>query len=371
MSAFDLPTAADDTIDDPPLPPIVDEADLILPSTDFADPALLLPSAPEAPTSPSSKWVPPHQRLRESPDLVSSNDPLAGASALSGQKQDLPTDRIPLSTRPILRRDASNPPPRGPPPPTPVQAQQLQQQQQQSAERQYAAQNVPPALGGEDSLTMAQLRKIVVDGGLASGVVECQPYAFQYSDAAGLGVEVEEWFSYAADEKSRLERCGVSFEDVWARWLKKIGSTRREWVGVEEDVRSGFIKEILRMAKEGDLERRLKALECLVYLVLGVWHETAGLPALHGAIHYDDVANIPDRPRNGSASDESSESNDAADDGFPKSGCQLDWMKLNTHLIFDCNGLQIVLDLFKSATDRARFVNMSHSTMQANNYKCP
>lgn len=248
-----------------------------------------------------------------------------------------------------------------------MQAQQSAQQQQ-SVDRQHAAQGIP---SGEDSLTMAQLRRIVVDGGLASGVVECQPYAFVYGDANCLGVEVEEWFTYVPEEKSRLERCGVSFEDVWGRWAKKVGVSRgREWVGVEDDGRRRFVREILRMAREGDLERRVKALECLVYLVLGVWHETAGLPALDGAIHYDDVGNDHERHKNGSASDDSSENSDGVADRFPKSGCQLDWIKLNTHLIFDCDGLQTVLDLFKSATDRAWLVSTPLSFARTNVIKC-
>jgi N1221-like protein len=206
-------------------------------------------------------------------------------------------------------------------------------------------------LTGDDSLSLQQLRRLVNDGGIFTSAPEPTPYAFEYSDAARLPEELEEWFSYGIEERGRIAKSQASFVGRWTRWNGNTfgGSNGGEfdWVNAVEPRRRDFMKDVLAGLKETDLDRRLKELETLVYVVLGVWHETAGLPSTEERTL--DLSESKDEEE--SELDLKQES--IAEDTYEKSGYQIDWIRTNTEMLLDCDGLQPILDLVKSTTERA------------------
>jgi hypothetical protein len=316
MSTFDLATD-EDTGEF--MAPLVDEADLILPSAEFSDAALLLPDSDH--TTSSSNIDTSYQAGSGSP------------------KPELPRERIlvPIPSRPLLRRDGSVPAPRQPPPPTPPSQPQAQQQQAQ--------------LTGEDSLTLQELRRLVHVGGIFSTTPEPAPYAFEYTDAASLPEELEEWFSYGIEERARVAKAQASFVGRWTRWNgNTFGAATGgefDWVNATQTRRREFMKDVLGGLREMDLDRRLRELETLVYVVMGVWHETAGLPSNEENMVNSSESNEEEENKTGVKQDQS------AKDPYEKSRCQIDWIRINTEMLLDCEGLQPILDLVKSTTERA------------------
>lgn len=160
--------------------------------------------------------------------------------------------------RPGLRRETSAPPPpQQPPPPAPPQP--------------------ADASNPTDSLSLQQLRQLVTD----LPRFEPTAYAYTYNDTRSFPEELDEWFQYAEEERYMLLRAKQMFEDKW----EEVHATRTdrldepfEWVDVEEPTREKFVTEVvLRDLENPDSLTRITSLECLSYIALGAWGQTAGL----------------------------------------------------------------------------------------------
>lgn len=161
-------------------------------------------------------------------------------------------------TRPNLRRDGSATlPPQQPPPPTPPQ------------------QRDDPG-NHTDSLSLMQLRRLVTD----LPKLEPVAYAYEYEDTRAFPEELEEWFQYTEEERHSLLKAKQTFEEKWeqAQASRHDPSNKAlEWTEVGSADRESFLIGSLQALSNSETSTRVKILECISYIALGVWGETAGL----------------------------------------------------------------------------------------------
>ncbi|KAF2097517.1 N1221-domain-containing protein [Rhizodiscina lignyota] len=165
-----------------------------------------------------------------------------------------------LPARPGVRRDSTVPAPHQPPPPAPPQPLQ--------------------DAGPEDSLSLMQLKKLVHE----MPKVEPTPYAFVYKDASIIPEELEEWFSYNAEERAMVLKTRATFSDEWANFngagdlgvLPYLGGDL-DWTKASTEKRKTFMKKVLGGLESENIATRAKNLECLTYMIFGCWHETASV----------------------------------------------------------------------------------------------
>lgn len=162
------------------------------------------------------------------------------------------------TARPILRREVSTPaPPQQPPPPAPQQPQE------------------EPS-NPTDSLSLLQLRRLVTD----LPKIEPTAYAYDYSETRSFPEELEEWFSYTEEERYMLLRAKQTFDDKWeqAQAERTDASDKAlEWTDVKSEDRESFIVGAINALDSPDISARVKSLECLSYIALGVWGDTTGV----------------------------------------------------------------------------------------------
>ncbi|KAK4690707.1 hypothetical protein P7C71_g6148, partial [Lecanoromycetidae sp. Uapishka_2] len=160
--------------------------------------------------------------------------------------------------RPILRREGSAPaPPQQPPPPAPPQAQD-------------------EASSSTDSLSLLQLKKLVTD----LPKLEPTAYAYDYSETRSFPEEIEEWFTYTEEERYMLLRSKQTFEDKWGQAQAErpdASDKALEWTDVEPEDRESFIIGAIKALESTEISSRVKSLECISYVALGVWADTAGV----------------------------------------------------------------------------------------------
>ncbi|KAI1108989.1 hypothetical protein F5Y14DRAFT_54675 [Nemania sp. NC0429] len=163
---------------------------------------------------------------------------------------------------PGLSMTPSQPPPRpfpqrGPPPLNPP------------SQPPPAAPNTQPP----DSISLAQLRRIVSEFPRA----EAAAYDFEYTDTAPHAEEIDEWFSYQFWQFVRLVNAQRAYE---SQWEHDMAAKEEEvsWDEATEDVKSTFIRQALDEIKSNDPVVYAAATGRLVYLVLGRWADTAGIP---------------------------------------------------------------------------------------------
>jgi len=320
MSTFPNPE------DDPDfVGPLVDEAEFIQPSTDTPIQA----SAPDEDSEPDNPVA-----------------TLAALSALNSPFRSLANfarEPSAKAARPILRRDGSVPAPRQPPPNPPP-----------------AAPSVPPGQA-PDSLSLQQLKALV--GGLPRG--EPTPYAFVYGDAASLPEEIEEWFSYAIEERARIAKTHSSFGHEWSKYRglsfaegSGLGSSAHDWMLAPHNVREAFVAKLVKRLQEKQIQNRLYSLEALVYLALGCWHETSGLPS-------DDWRQFESGKQKSSQnhsaapaafSDKSHELNNMLESRYEDFGLQVEWIKRNVLMMLEIAGPQPFMAIFKSAMELEWYV---------------
>ncbi|KAL8992042.1 MAG: hypothetical protein Q9169_007418 [Polycauliona sp. 2 TL-2023] len=174
-------------------------------------------------------------------------------SAQSPSNQNLTTSPKPVQVRPILRREGSTrPPPSEAPPPA------LSQPQQQGED----VTQLPT-----DSLSLQQLRRLVTE----FPKLEPQAYAYDHTDTRSFAEEVEEWFPYSEEEKYLLLRGKETFEAQWQKRKITDGAKRND---VNDYTRKQFVHDIKKGMTKGN---EVEVVECLAYLALGCWGDTAGL----------------------------------------------------------------------------------------------
>jgi hypothetical protein len=272
-----------------------------------------------------------------------------------------PQERLPPPGRPPMRRDGSVPPPSqssfsafsssslAPPPPAPTS---------------LADNNEGPG-NPTDSLSLMQLRRLVTE----MPRVEPTPYAFVYQDAASLPEELEEWFAYSVEERARILKAQSSFAAEWGAHNNWVFTGDEEgaldWMKTSAEKRMEFMKKLLVGLQDADLDKRLRQLEALVYLVLGCWHETAGIPlAAHSreSSWGSDISGKgkgkekgePSEPQFTPPSSEADSSPDATRRkairaAYIKSGLQMEWIKKNIIMLFETKGLQPIFDTVRNA----------------------
>ena len=288
-------------------------------------------------------------RMHEQAESIGSPlDPVDDQSMrLIGAESPIARELTPFPSRPLLRRDSSIPAPLQPPPPAPSS----------------------PGLGQDsgdpaDSLSLAQLRNYVKE----MPRVEPTPYAFVYADAASLPEELEEWFNYTVEERARILKCQSSFAQEWGQyngWVFMEGSGEEgassDWVNTTAEERRGFVERLIESMSEKGTDNRLRVLETLVYLVLGCWHETAGLTLGGSGQPYGgkgkQKSEEPEADTHGvepasSVTIPLSPRSKALEEQFSKSRAQLQWIKSNVDTLFECGGLQSVFNLVRESCFR-------------------
>ncbi|KAI1631411.1 hypothetical protein F4809DRAFT_654032 [Biscogniauxia mediterranea] len=145
-----------------------------------------------------------------------------------------------------------------------------------------AQQPPPPNNQPPDSLSLAQLRRIVNEFPRTETIA----YDFEYSDTGLHPEEIDEWFSYEFWQWIRLNKAQSAYE--W-QWEHDLAANERElrWDEVSDDIRTHFIRQALENVQSEEFSTRSAALGRLVYLVLGRWADTAGYPRgdISGARH--------------------------------------------------------------------------------------
>ena len=120
----------------------------------------------------------------------------------------------------------------------------------------------------QDSLSLAQLRRIVAD---FPRTADPLAYAYHYADTSPLPEEIDEWFMYNFWQWVRLNAAHRAFLAAWERVFPLEGG----WEEAGEEKRGVFVEGLLEGVKiGGDRIRRAEAVGGLVYLVLGRWSET-------------------------------------------------------------------------------------------------
>lgn len=266
-----------------------------------------------------------------------------------GEKQAMPLDHFSIPGRPQLRRDASVPAPSQPPPPAPAPP------------LSDAGDGVGTG-NATDSLSLMQLRRLVTD----MPRVEPTPYAFVYKDAATLPEELEEWFAYSVEERARILKAQSSFAAEWGTYNNWVFTGDEEgaldWMKTAPEKRRDFMQRLLAGLEQQDLDKRLRQLEALVYLVLGCWHETAGVQVSDGpdspTSSFDSKGKgkerqkepDPENPESSSSPATPEEQrNESVRKQYCKSTLQIEWIKKNILMLFEIKGLQAMFDVVRHA----------------------
>ena len=191
-----------------------------------------------------------------------------------------------------------------------------------------------------DSLSLAQLKKLVTE----MPKVEPAPYAFQYEDMACHEEEVSDLFGYSEDERSWLLRCQPAFGRQWQEYknesLDKYGVDEHGWYGASEGEKSEFLQAVSQTLFSADGLVDLSTMECLIYLALGCWNETAGLDA--------------EKTRQPAVSPEAQGLNSGkiAESKWKYSQIQMQCINENIRLLVKVIGAKTLLDTLISSYDR-------------------
>ncbi|KAF2085716.1 N1221-domain-containing protein, partial [Saccharata proteae CBS 121410] len=221
--------------------------------------------------------------------------------------------------RPTLKREKSVPAPQRLPPPAPP---------------------APPLETGQptDSLSLMQLKKLVTE----MPRTEPTPYAFVYEDASSFTNEVDEWFSYSVEEQAILLKTQLSFSDLWISFVgvpyngpSDYQNGDLDWCLALPQSREAFVRKLIGDLQQPSKDKRLQTLEALVYLSLGCWYETAGHRTEEAAKSSEHEAKSP-----------------GSDSDLSQSQKQIEWIRNNIEMIFECDGLRPILDITRSACCR-------------------
>lgn len=243
---------------------------------------------------------------------------------------------VPLPARPGLRRDNSVPLPAPlhlPPPAPPAPP--------------------PDVIQTADPVSLIQLRGLVSE----LPKVDPAPYAFSYEDASSFEDELEEWFSYSVEEQAMLLKVQTSFAQEWGTF-NGLNSTPYEeggldWSKATKQQQSEFLQYLLGTIRQGDTAMVLKKLEALVYVLLGCWHESAGLASTDIEAGKEPVQ-IP-LPRDGHAPGT-----------YDKSAQHVQLIRSNVRLLVDLGGLQVLIQQLSSVCSRARGIDAESTGVRDN-----
>jgi len=211
---------------------------------------------------------------------------------------------------PLQRIQPSQPPPSAPPAPSFAPPPSPAGNNHQPGPNTTGQGQNPP-----DSLSLAQLRRIVAEFPRTEPIA----YDYVYSDMGPIEEEVDEWFMYNFWQWVRLNAANRAFHSAWGRAFGQDFG----WEDVSNDARRRFIKTALASLRSQDKSARGEAVGTLVYLVLGRWTETvrsATVPSLRNSKMRSAATKV-----------------------------QLIAMKEGVKLLADCGGLPLVWDALRDA----------------------
>lgn len=213
-----------------------------------------------------------------------------------------------VANRPILRREGSAPPPpQQAPPPTPPPRQEEQR-------------------NPTDSLSLLELKKLVTD----LPKLDPTAYAYDYSETRSFPEELEEWFSYTEEERYMLLRANQSFDEKWeqAQAEQPVSSDKAlQWQDVTREDRESFLVGAIQALQNPEISSRVKSLECLSYVALGVWGDTAGVE------------------KEDQISDRMTADQKWLDSSNTKPKLQLKWISNGTRMLCELNAVQKLVDV--------------------------
>jgi hypothetical protein len=174
-----------------------------------------------------------------------------------------------------------------------------------------------------------QLRRLVTE----FPRIEPIAYTFTYADTASYEEEIEEWFSYADAEFTRLRNAQETFERRWKKF------ETRSWSVADQDTQEAFLKREIIGLQATDLRRRCKSLQTLLHISLGVWDETAG---------------VENSVVDSSEPDVGAKGNTKGKTVATKT--QVEFVRKGVVLITECGGVSQIYELLKRAFDRLLYV---------------
>ena len=230
------------------------------------------------------------------------------------------------ATRPILRREGSAPaPPEQPPPPAPAQPQD-------------------DLANATDSLSLQQLRRLVTD----LPKLEPTAYAYDYSETRSFPEELEEWFSYTEEERYTLLRSKQTFEEKWEQSQAERPASSDHamgWMDAESEDRESFVEGAVKALENPEIATRVKSLECLSYIALGIWGDTAGANEQN-----EDFDLAPEDVKW------------TASQGT-KTKVQLKWIANGVNLLCACGALRKLIEVLKNLSDCEQSVSPLFSSV--------
>lgn len=193
------------------------------------------------------------------------------------------------------------------------------------------------SLGGNstDSLSLVQLKKLITD----LPKLERTAYAYEYEDTRAFPEELEEWFQYTEEERYTLLRAKLTFEEQWRQaQSSSVESSERtlDWRDAGVVAQQQFVIHKLRGLASPDISVRVKCLECISHISLGVWGETAGCEAHDREAKTDDGGIRPN------------------DSEYRKSRIQIEWIQAGAELLREAGAVQSLMNiLMRYCTDGA------------------
>lgn len=278
----------------------VDESEAIIVKADEVDEAGADIST-ISPTDSSESEFTDRIETRRAQDAQSSGNPKVLANAVSSPPRPL--------SRPVLRRDGSAPaPPQQPPPPAPPH-------------------NKDETSNPTDSLSLLQLKRLAAE----LPKIEPKAYAYDYTETRSFPEEIQEWFQYSEQERHFLLRAKHTFIQTWEQAHSErpeSSDEALEWTDVDEEDRTWFLQCAIKALDSNLSASRIKSLECISYLALGAWGDTAGVDG-------DNLSPV-------AASDSDSTWSESQK---IRSNVQLTWMVRGAHVLFENGAVQKLVKL--------------------------
>lgn len=201
--------------------------------------------------------------------------------------------------------------------------------------------SLPPSAGpprdetgnSTDSLSLVQLKKLITD----LPKLERTAYAYEYEDTRAFPEELEEWFQYTEEERYTLLRAKLTFEEQWGQaQSSSVEPSKRalDWRDAGVVAQQQFVVHKLRGLASPDISVRVKCLECISHVALGVWGETAGYEAHDREAKTDDDGIRPN------------------DSEYRKSKIQIEWIHGGAELLRGAGAVQSLMEvLVRYCTD--------------------
>lgn len=177
-----------------------------------------------------------------------------------------------------------------------------------------------------DSLSLVQLKRLITD----LPKLERTAYAYEYEDTRAFPEELEEWFQYTEEERYTLLHAKVTFEEQWGQTQSSSADSSEptmDWRDAGAVARQQFVVHKLQGLASPDISVRVKSLECISHIALGVWGETAGCEGDGRESKTDDGGMRP------------------VDGEYKKSMIQIKWIQAGAEMLHGAGAVQSLMDM--------------------------